>query len=328
MTVTGFFSSLKNGTERQSAWGIPPLLIELNPVLSLIFMPEYRKDITGSSFKIDENSVIVQLTSRACGWAYPNEPQNIGPFYLSVFNGNLEQAFTQGVWKVYDDINLKAVSDTPDWFRDAVIYSFQPGGTIGSGWKDLGGFVPAREELLPHLRQLGVNTLWMLPIEDGYIYWPRNYYKLQEKIGSEQDLKEFVDVAHRDGMKILLDSVPHGGTPEAGKLRGNKPWELIFDEKGDAYRYWGYDFGNPEWQTYIAKVVKHYMNKYNLDGYRIDAIIGSHRPNWRKKNFPSLAQTPQNVPDDWWRSSLEQNGGKLPPLPYEHASLTCRQGRT
>lgn len=322
----GLLSALKNGEERRSAWGIPPLLIESNPALTLIFMPEFRRDIAGSSFKIDGDRAIVRQESRACGWAYPDEPQNIGPFYLGVVDGNLEQAFTKGVWKVFDSIDLKAVADTPDWFRDAVLYSFQPGGTIGSGWKDLGGFVPAREELLPRLRQLGFDTLWILPVEEGHIYWPRDYYKLQERLGSESDLKELVEAAHGYGMKVLFDSVPHGGTPESGKLRGNHPGELIFDENGDAYRYWCFDFGNPDWQKYMAGVADYYMKKYQIDGYRIDAVIGNHYYNWRKKDFPSLAKLPKNVPEDWWRSALTQNGGKLPPLPYERASLGCRQG--
>lgn len=323
----GRVADLKNGEERRSAWGIPPLLIEHDPSLTLIFMPEYRNDISGSSFRKNrDGGITVSWESRAAGWAYPGEAQEIGPFYLKMFSGNLEQAFEEGVWRMYDSIDLKAVSDTPEWFRDAVVYSFHGGGTIGSGWKDLGGFVPARQELLPRIGQLGFNLIWLLPLEDGHVYWPRDYYKVREDLGNADDLKAFVAAVHDRNMRILFDCVPHGGTPANGALRGNKPWELIFDEQGNAYSYWCFDFGNPDYQKYIAGVVDHNMKTYDFDGCRIDAIIGNHYVNWRKKDFPSLEKVPAYVPEEWYRASLEQNGGKMPPLPYARGSLGCRQG--
>jgi len=323
---TGDLSSLGDKENRKSEWAVLPLLIERKPELTLIFLQEPRRDIVGSSFRVDGSSVIVQSESRACGWAYPGEAQEIGPFYLDVFNGGLRQAFKQGVWKLYDDIGLKVVSGTPDWFRNAVVYSFQPGGTIGSGFKDLGGFIPAREELLPQIKRIGFNCVWLLPVEDNRPYWPRDYYKLMDGLGTSEDYAALVRAMHSSGMKVLQDNVPHGGTPADGKLRGNKPWELVFDENGDAASYWCFDYGNPDWQRYVWKVIEDHMTKYGVDGYRIDAIIGSHFVNWQKKDFPSLKKTPNNVPDDWWRSSLEANGGQLPPMPYERGSLTCRQG--
>ena len=233
-------------------------------------MPEYRNDISGSSFRKNrDGGITVSWESRAAGWAYPGEAQEIGPFYLKMFSGNLEQAFEEGVWRMYDSIDLKAVSDTPEWFRDAVVYSFHGGGTIGSGWKDLGGFVPARQELLPRIGQLGFNLIWLLPLEDGHVYWPRDYYKVREDLGNADDLKAFVAAVHDRKMRILFDCVPHGGTPANGALRGNKPWELIFDEQGNAYSYWCFDFGNPDYQKYIAGVVDHKRTGFAFAGSEI-----------------------------------------------------------
>ena len=66
------------------------------------------------------------------------------------------------------------------------------------------------------------------------------------------------------------------------------------------------------------------MKKYGIDGYRIDAVIGNNYLNWRRADFPAVC--PPNVDPVWWKKSLEENGGKMPDLQYERASLGCRQG--
>ncbi len=322
----GELAQLPEGAKRSAAWGIWPLLIEQAPGRSLLFMPDARKDIASLSFEVEGKAVCVRNQSKACGWAYPGEPQTIGPFYLEVFQGGLDAALKEGVWRFYDDIGLKVPSDTPDWVRDAVLYSFHPGGSTGSNWRDLGGFAAAREELLPELARTGFDAVWILPVEDASPYWPRDYYKFAPNLGTGEEYAALIDKAHGYGMKVWQDNVPHGGSPAFGEKRGNKPWQLVFDENGDALNYWCFDFGNPEWQKYIADVVESYIRKYKIDGYRIDACGGSKIPNWRKKDFPSLEKTPKNVPALWWQSELKAIGGKLPPMPYERASVTERQG--
>lgn len=324
----GNFSDIPMGGGINSGWGVPPSLVEIAPDRTLIFMPEYRNDI--ASFRINKSSsgaVCAHVISSAAGWAFAGKTQHIGPFYLKVHPGPIKEAFQKAIHPMYDTIKLKAVNDTPEWFQDAVIYSFSPGGSQGSGVKDLGGFTPAREELLPRLKQLGISTIWMLPIEDGNGnrgYWPRDYYKVNSQYGTSEELKALVDAAHAAGLRVLFDSVPHGGTPANGVLRGNKPWHLAFNEKGVPASYWCYDFGDPEWQKYVADAAAYHMKKYNIDGYRIDAVIGNHYLNWRRADFP--AKCPPNVNKEWWEKSLKENGGKMPPLPYARASLGCRQG--
>lgn len=321
----GELSELLDGEVKLTAWGILPFFVE-NGKHTVIFMPDARTDNAFLSFQADGNSICVKSQAKACGWAYPGESQVFGPFYLEVFPGNAKSALKEGVWRLYDDMGLKVPADTPDWVRDAVLYSFHPGGTVGSNWTDLGGFAAARDELLPQIAKLGIDAIWMLPLEDKAPYWPRDYYKFAEGLGSHDDYASLVDKAHGYGMKVWQDNVPHGGTPAFGALRGNKPWQLVFDENGDALSYWCFDFGNPEWQRYIADVAEHYMRKYKLDGYRIDACGHSKIPNWRKKDFPSIEKTPKNVPEAWWKTELAAVGGKLPPMPYGRASMTERKG--
>lgn len=60
-------------------------------------------------------------------------------------------------------------------------------------------------------------------------------------------------------------------------------------------------------------------------GFRVDVPDGSHVPNWRRKDFPNLSKVPKNVPADWWNKSLQENGGGMPPVPFQRASVTRRE---
>ena len=44
--------------------------------------------------------------------------------------------------------------------------------------------------------------------------------------------------------------------------------------------YWCYDFNWPSWQDFIGAVARHNMAEFALDGFRIDAVDGSHYLNW------------------------------------------------
>jgi glycosidase len=99
----------------------------------------------------------------------------------------------------------------PTWSRHAVIYEvnvrqFTPEGTIA-----------ALHRHLPRLKQLGVDILWVMPVQPigvknrkgvlGSYYSIADYTAVNPEFGSEADFKAFVQAAHRQGMKVILDWV-------------------------------------------------------------------------------------------------------------------------
>lgn len=324
---SGDIAKLPKGFWGGGVWGVSPLLIEQAPNRTLLFINDARRDPADTTFWTNEDSTVcVAHNFSAQGWAEPNVTQTVGVAYMDVVPAALEEALKTAIWRWFDDVGIKTPANRPDWVRKAALYSFHPGGTIGSNCLDLGGFKAAREQLLPHVARLGFGAVWMLPLEDRSIYNPRDYYRFQEGLGTSAEYRDLVKATHRLGLNVWQDIVPHGGTPPFGHDRGNKPWWLVFDEKGDALSYWCFDFREPEWQRYVAQVAEHYVREYDIDGYRIDAVGGSHMMNWRRAGFPPADKTPANVPEDWWRASLAEVGGNVPALPYERGSLTLREG--
>jgi hypothetical protein len=323
---SGDFAQKSSGFWASAAWGVGQLLVQQAENRTLLFINDARRDPATTYLWTTNDAVFVAHEFVAMGWAEPNKTQTIGTAFVEVVPTNLPTAMRRAFGRFYDDVGIKVPSDRPEWVRKVALYSFHPGGTIGSDFKDLGGFEMARKILLPIVHHLGFGAIWILPIEDAGVYNPRDYYRFQAGLGTPEEYRQLVEEAHRLGMKVWQDIVPHGGQPEFGKVRGNKPWWLVFDEDGNALNYWCFDFREPEWQHYIGEVAEHYVRTFGINGFRVDAVGGSRMMNWRRQSFPPADKVPANVPADWWQSELAKVGGQVPPLPYERGSLTLREG--
>ena len=101
-------------------------------------------------------------------------------------------------------------ADDPLWYKDAIIYqlhvkAFFDANNDGSG--DFNGLT-AR---LDYIRDLGVNTIWLLPFypspmrDDGYDI--SDYRNIYPEYGTRRDFRQFVREAHRRGLKIIIELI-------------------------------------------------------------------------------------------------------------------------
>ena len=312
------------GKEEASWCSYPVFLLEQNQQTAM-FLPDEYKDLANFQLTARREHVFLQANFKSYGWAYPDQPQVIGPVYLKMSDKNLEQTFQGGVWTFFDDLGIKVPADRPEWVADAMLYCLHPGGNVDANLQNLGGFNAARSELLPRVAGLGFNTLWVMPIEESGIYCPADYRSIKKEYGTPTQYQKFIRAANGAGMKILQDIVPHGGRPESAALRDNRPWDLIFDKNGRVPGYGCFDYGSPDWQKYIHGVAVDLMTNYKLDGFRVDVPDGSRQPNFRRNGDPAFLAPPGNVSTDWWKAELGKIGGKFPPHAFMRASNTRRE---
>ncbi len=96
------------------------------------------------------------------------------------------------------------------WLENAVFYEIYPISFYdynNDGKGDLKGII----NKVGYLKELGVNAVWFNPIfkspfKDGG-YDIVDYYEIDEKFGSMQDLEELIKVFHENGIKVILDLV-------------------------------------------------------------------------------------------------------------------------
>src|SRR4051794_21791374 len=98
------------------------------------------------------------------------------------------------------------------WWRTGILYQIYPrsfADSNGDGVGDLRGIV----ERLDHLEWLGVDGLWLSPINPSpnadWGYDVADYYDVHPDLGTLDDLDELVEQAGRRGMRIVLDLVPN-----------------------------------------------------------------------------------------------------------------------
>jgi hypothetical protein len=268
------------GQHRSFGQSLRPLVAELGPGRSVVCLSDELSpaaDRGSVSVREMDGAIRIQQSFTAQGRMKPGDCQEIGRASLWIVDGDGETAMRRIPEWMRREGHVPP-ADRAAWFREAVIYSFHPGGTIGSTFKDLGGFQAAMP-LLDEIAELGANAIWIMPIEDAGVYHPRDYYKFQEGLGTADDYRALVAKAHRLGLKVLQDCVPHGGSNHYPRAKEHPEW-LAYEEDGSTLPYWCYDFNWPTWRAYMAQVARHYVSQFGVDGYRVDAVAGSRIPNW------------------------------------------------
>ncbi|MBI5165503.1 MAG: maltose alpha-D-glucosyltransferase [Magnetospirillum sp.] len=98
----------------------------------------------------------------------------------------------------------------PLWYKDAVFYQLHVKAYADSNGDGMGDFRGLTEKL-DYLRDLGVDTLWLLPFypsplrDDGYDI--ADYRAIHPAYGTLKDFRDFVRAAHERGLKVVTELV-------------------------------------------------------------------------------------------------------------------------
>ncbi|MBN2519419.1 MAG: alpha-glucosidase C-terminal domain-containing protein [Bacteroidales bacterium] len=180
----------------------------------------------------------------------------------------------------------------PEWSKNAIIYEVNirqitPEGTFG-----------AFSEHIPRLKELGVDILWLMPINAigeknrkgklGSYYSVKDYKSINDEFGTMSDFKDLVDKVHDAGMYLIIDWVPNhtawdhiwvASNPEfytKDSLGNFKPpvadWEDVIE----------LDFDNEDMQNAMIDAMLFWINEANIDGYRCDVAHGVPVEFWNK----------------------------------------------
>lgn len=110
----------------------------------------------------------------------------------------------------------------PAWLQNAVIYQVYPSSYKDSDGNGIGD-IPGVISELDYIEKLGVTAIWFNPVfVSGWIdggYDVIDFYRVDPRFGTNNDLVELVEKAHARGIKVLLDLV-------AGHTSDKHPWFL------------------------------------------------------------------------------------------------------
>jgi len=195
---------------------------------------------------------------------------------------------------------------TPEWARAARVYQifvdrFNPG--EGSSWlqterldRPMGGTLRGITEKLQYIEEMGFNCLWLTPIfasPSHHGYDTSDYFEIEPRFGSKNDLKKLIEHAHALGIKVLLDFVANHSSNQHSALQAaladrNAPEQFWFRWKRWP-RYEAYAgvqsmpdldlrFGKPA-SEHLLQAARYWL-EFGVDGYRCDYAFGPSPDFW------------------------------------------------
>jgi glycosidase len=159
-----------------------------------------------------------------------------------------------------------------------------------------GGDLKGIQQHMDYLLDLGINAIYLNPIflsSSTHRYNTVDYYKIDPKLGSMADFKQFLDTAHQNGIRVILDGVfNHTGRGffafsdilENQEYSAYKDWYTILHFPVDAFSpgettdylgWWKFkslpklNTNNPHVRKYILDVARYWIEQ-GTDGWRLD----------------------------------------------------------
>ncbi len=186
------------------------------------------------------------------------------------------------------------------WYDEAVFYHIYPLGMTGAPKQNSYSEPMHRlNTLLPwisHIKEIGCNAIYIGPLFEsvGHGYETTDYKKLDSRLGTNEDLTNFVSECHKQGVRVILDGVfNHTGRDffafrDIKQNRENSQYKDWYcnvnfwgnNSFGDGFSYenWGgYDLlaklnqHNPAVRDYICDVIRFWVREFDIDGIRLDA---------------------------------------------------------
>jgi cyclomaltodextrinase len=295
-------TSLSNGLIALDGGGSLPDRIEKQPIREYIWSPrpdnpaavrvktsadqdtqEFEKKVSGTSLEIEFPSVDGEyyFSLRVIDQAGREDTSTT---YFVVENG-------QPRIPDYDHEN-------PAWVENAIVYGVIP---------RLFGSPGARaiQDRLDQLADLGINALWLAPINAtiDYGYSVTDYFELRDNFGPKEDFRAMVQAAHERGIRVLMDFVPNHTSNEhpyfqdtVQKGQASNYWDFYDrDEKGDYTYYFDWthlpnlNYDNPEVRQMMIEAFSYWVREFDVDGFRVDACWGVQErrpdfwPEWRRE---------------------------------------------
>jgi 1,4-alpha-glucan branching enzyme len=140
----------------------------------------------------------------------------------------------------------------------------------------------AADYLVDYLKEMGFTHVELLPVMEhpfygSWGYQTVGYFAPTSRYGEPQDFMYLIDLLHRNGIGILVDWVPsHFPGDEYGLayFDGTHLYEHSDSRKGfhPDWKSYIFNYGRNEVRNFLISSAIFWLDKYHLDGIRVDAV--------------------------------------------------------
>ena len=157
------------------------------------------------------------------------------------------------------------------------------------------GTFAAFEGHLDRLKDMGVNTLWLMPIHPiseterkgtlGSYYAVSDYKAVNPEFGTMDDFKHLLEKAHGMGFKVLLDWVANHTGWDCAWINEHPDW-YVRNKSGEIESPYDWtdtaqlDYENYEMRAEMIRCMQFWVEDIGVDGFRCDHALGVPAPFW------------------------------------------------
>lgn len=202
----------------------------------------------------------------------------------------------------------------PEWLSRSAVYQINPRTFSREGT------IKAVTDELPKLKDLGFRVMYLCPVfeednsEDRSFWSARqkksetdnpknpyrmnNYFKIDSEYGTEDDLREFIEEAHRLGIRVLLDLVYLHIGPNAPILKRHPEFARQDADGNTVCTDWNFpylDYNSDGLREYLWCNMIYYIGEMDVDGFRCDVGDGVPLDFWVEARRRMKAVKPDSV---------------------------------